>query len=256
MSPSHRPAVLFPFLLAFAVCLAPLTAPADELAEKGRAVFESTKASVVTVKIVSSISFGGQDREREAEANAVVIAGDGLAVLSLSAVDPTAILAMMGEEMEGTTSKLVSLKMVYGDSSEHDAELVLRDKDLDLGFIRPLEKPAEALPFVNPETAAVPAVMDPVVVVGQLGPVAQRAHTAFVERIEGMVEKPRSFYFLGTHRSDSVLCSPVFTLDGALVGVGTLRMQKGGTTGGDSMVVVIPTAQVRELLDQVPPRAE
>ena len=256
MSPSRRSKAFSFVFLAFAVCLAPLAAPADELAEMGRKVFESTKAAVVTVKIASSISFGGQDREREAEANAVVIAGDGLAVMSLSAVDPTSILAMMGEEMDGTTSKLVSLKMVYGDSSEHDAELVLRDKDLDLGFIRPVEKPAEALPFINPETAAVPAILDPVVVVGQMGPVAQRAHTSFIERIEGMVEKPRPFYFMGTHRSDSVLCSPVFTLDGGLVGVGTLRLQKGGTTGGDSMVVIIPTAQVRELLGQVPPRAE
>ncbi len=254
----------------FCRCLAPVfafaalfgaffhaTAGADDLSERGRAVFSATKDSVITVKAVISMSFGGEEQENEQEATATVINGDGLAVLSLSAVDLTSLFAAMDNLPEGVSSKLVSLKMVYQDGSEHDAEVVLRDKDLDLAFIRPAAKPDAPLPSVNLENLAAPGVMDPVVVVGQMGAVAQRAHIAFIERIEGVVEKPRRFYILGEHRAEQVMCSPVFTMDGGFAGIGAMRVTRGGKSMQENvMVIVVPAAQITELIEQVPARAE
>lgn len=250
---------IFRVSAATALCCALLsaTAGADDLSERGRAVFSATRDSVITVKAVISMSFGGEEQENEQEANATVINGDGLAVLSLSAVDLTSLFAAMENLPEGVSSKLVSLKMVFQDGAEHDAEVVLRDKDLDLAFIRPTAKPEAPFSNVNLENLAVPGVMDPVVVVGQMGAVAQRAHIAFIERIEGVVEKPRRFFILGEHRAEQVMCSPVFTMEGGFAGIGVMRVTRGGRSMQENMmVIVVPAAQIAELVEQVPARAE
>ncbi|MBW7864782.1 MAG: hypothetical protein H3C30_10265 [Candidatus Hydrogenedentes bacterium] len=249
----------FRMLAAAALCCAlfPAAAGADDLSGQGRAVFGAAKDSVITVKAVISMSFGGEEQVNEQEANATVINSDGLAVLSLSAVDLTSLFAAMEDLPEGVSSKLVSLKMVGQDGSEQEAEVVLRDKDLDLAFIRPTAKPEVPMPNVNLENLAVPGVMDPVVVVGQMGAVAQRAHIAFIERIEGVVEKPRRFYILGEHRSEQVMCSPVFTMEGGFAGIGAMRVTRGGKSMQENvMVIVVPAAQIAELVEQVPARAE
>ncbi len=226
----------------------------DEAAEKGRAILEANRAATVTIRSVISLSMGGQQQEFPTEANGTVVDPTGLTVLSLSAVDPTPRLSMMRGDMGDMVSKVADMKILLLDGTELPAEVVLRDKDLDLAFVRPLEKPANPMPFISLDDSAVPQLLDELVVLGQLGKVARRTHTATLVRVEAIVERPRLFFIPGEDRGRTVLCSPAFTMEGKFVGIGVLRMiaGEGRGMGDDTIVIIVPAADIKEAASQVP----
>src|SRR2546427_125887 len=124
-----------------------ISAQADDLAEKGRAVFKKNQQSVVTVQLVlkSKVSFGGRGgeaNETRQDVTGTVLDPSGLTVLSLSATDPGHLIQSMmsGSDEESRfkmETELSDVKILLSDGTEVPAEVVLRDKDLDLAFIRP-----------------------------------------------------------------------------------------------------------------------
>lgn len=240
-----------------------------DVATQGRDILEKNKDAIVTVQMTIKMrfSFGGSSDEQEVqqEATATIIDGSGLGVVALSQTDPASLfqsmMGMMGDnEMSSTLS---DLKMLLEDGTEVPAEIVLRDRDFDLAFIRPKEKPAAPMSAVNLEDPGVPQILDEVIVLNRLGKVANRAHSAAVERIESVVERPRTFYIPGDDPTHSGLGSPAFTLDGKVAGILVLRTIKsdggmGGMFGGESNVlgIIIPASDVLESAKQVPPADE
>src|SRR5438477_6314914 len=82
-------------LALFTVLAAPCRA--DDLAEKGRAVFKKYQHAVVTVQLVLKSKFsvggqGGQANESRQDVTGTVLEPSGLTVLSLSATDPGQLL--------------------------------------------------------------------------------------------------------------------------------------------------------------------
>src|SRR5215471_3306013 len=137
--------------LAIALICLLSVARADDIAEKGRAILAKNQHAVVTVQLVLKSKFsvpgaGGQTTESRSDATGTVIDPSGLTVLSLTATDPgTMIQNMMGgmgeEDMKfKMETELSDLKILLDDGTEIPAEVVLRDKDLDLAFIRPKSK--------------------------------------------------------------------------------------------------------------------
>lgn len=241
--------------LLLGLALAISVAHADEAGDKGRAVFEKYKAAVITVSVVVSVSAGGDSRDNQGWANAAIVDPSGLAVVALSFIDPSDIYSKMGDS--GSTSvKVSSLDMILSEGVELPAEVVLRDKDLDLAYIRPIKAPDSPLPSLDLQSTAEPQVLDDVVIISQLGKVARRAHSVGIERIETVVEKPRQYFMLGEHRANSVLSAPVFTLDGQFVGVGAMRAINSDGDGGygeNVLVVIVPAKDVKDGIAQVPP---
>jgi hypothetical protein len=238
-------------------CVGAMPALADETADLGRQVLEANKQAVVTVLMVTSMSFGGEDNERESEATGTIIAPDGLTVLALSALDPAAIFAQMGEDMQEVVSKVKDVKILMHDGTEMAAEVVLRHQDQDLVFIRPTVAPEAPLAHVDITKAGHPQILDEVAALMQLGKVARRAPAILVARIEAVVERPRLFYVTGEHRQQAISCSPVFTLDGGFVGMGAMRAIRdsgGPSRGSNLMVVIVPAADIQEAMSQVPPK--
>src|SRR5690606_18667096 len=121
------------------------------------------------------------------------------------------------------TSQVVSLTLLASGNREIPCEVVVRDRDLDLAMVRPLSPPETPMPFVDITKVGEPQMLDQVLVLAQLGEVARRAHTAMVDRVETIVERPRKYYVLGEHRANTVISAPVFTLDGGFVGMGVMR---------------------------------
>ena len=233
-------------------------AQADDVSDQGRAVFDRYKDAVVGVHVVLSMQMGGQESEEENWVHATIVDPTGLAVASLTQIDPSAFLQMLGEDGDAPTSKVVSLKMVLTDGTEVPAEVVLRDNDLDLVYLRPLEAPAAPMAYVDPKQAATPQILDQVAVMIKLGEVSRRAHSVFVERVEGVVEKPRPYYIVGEHRAQSIVSSPVFSLDGRFVGVGAIRAiksEKGPQMGESLLIIVVPASEIAAGMEQVPARS-
>lgn len=255
-------------VLAFAGVITPMVS-ADELAEKGRAILEKHKTAVVTMAIVinQKVSFTGassQSRESKIEATGTVISPEGLVVMSLSETDPSSVMEQMmaaagqsgNMQME---TEVRDIKIMLIDGTEISAEVILRDKDLDMAFVRPKEKQSKPFEYVNVEDSDAPKHLDPVITLNRLGQVAGREHAASIERISAIVTRPRTLYVPGLDPTQTGLGSPAFTVDGKFVGINLLRVVSGG--GGGSMLggrtdniagVIVPASDIKEGAAQAP----
>ncbi|HTS16530.1 MAG TPA: serine protease, partial [Verrucomicrobiae bacterium] len=206
----------------------------------GRDVLGKNQAAVVTVKLAikQSMSMGGRESKSESktETTGTVIDPSGLTVVSLATTDPSSTvkeayaraIAARGGDMSQFKfdSELNDVKIVTADGTEIPAEVVLRDKDLDLAYLRPSDKPAKPLAFIDLSKDAKAEILDEVIVINRLSQAADRTPAVSIGRIEGIIEKPRTFYLLGQSMWGYSLGSPVFSMDGRLIGIVLLRSSK------------------------------
>jgi hypothetical protein len=240
------------FALALALAGAAVPGRADEIAEKGRDIFKQHQHAVVTVQAVMKISYPGAAKtsENRQDLTGTVVDPSGLTVLALSACDPTEMYQRMMSE-EAAKYKLdieiTDLKILLDDGTEIPSEIVLRDKDMDLAFIRPKTKPASPMAAVDLAKAAPAQMLDQVITLNRLNSAAGRAYAASVERISAVIQKPRTFYIPDSAMTSTTLGSPAFTLDGKVVGVFVMRAisSKGGGSRNyrDSMTTIILPAE-------------
>ena len=247
--------------IGFVACVVVLgalesVASADETADRGRAILAEHGSAVVTVVSVLSVSYGGGEDEREMESNGTVIDPNGLTVLSLGALEPMRVFEKTRGVSGKATSKIVSLKILLDDDQEIQAEVVLRDDDLDLAFIRPVKKPDTPFPYVDLDDSDKPELLDEIVILARLGKVTRRAPSVMIERVETIMHKPRDFFLVGLYRGRATVCSPAFTLEGKFIGIGVYRAIKGAQGGGmgDNLVIGFVCAEdIKEGADQAPP---
>jgi hypothetical protein len=255
-------------LTALVLCLAPL-ARADELGDKGREIFQKHQRTVVTVQIVLKTKYsmpglGAQNSESKQDLTGTVVDPSGLTVLALSATDPGNMIQNMMAGMAGEAedmkikfeTELTDVKILLEDGSELPAEVVLRDKDLDLAFVRPKTKPATPMAALDLSQAASARVLDHVITLNRLGQAAGRAYAVSIERITAVVQKPRLFYIAESSGTPTTLGSPAFMPDGNILGVfvtRTLSTKRGGGFGGmfsfqpeGPTAILLPVADIRK----------
>jgi S1-C subfamily serine protease len=243
---------------------------ADELSEKGREVFKKNKHSVVTVQIVVKSKFsmagmGGQSNESRQDVTGTIIDASGLTVLSLAATDPGQMVQNMMSVPDDDSkfkleTELSDVKILLEDGTEVPAEVVLRDKDLDLAFVRPKSRITAELSPLDLSKSAKLELLDQVIALNRLGNAAGRAYAASVERIAAIVERPRLFYVPETSFTTTALGAPAFNLDGKVVGLfvmralktksggsGMMGMQAGNITG-----IILPAEDILKAARQVP----
>lgn len=239
-------------------------AQAQDTAEKGRAVLNANKSAVVTVRTVLKMTIMGNSNEMVQECTGTVLDESGLTVLSLSNIDPTEMLrnmsSMTGQDFE-VSSEITGAEILQEDGSELEAKVVLRDKHLDLAYVRPREPVGEPMAHVDVSAPGQPQILEQLVVLNRLGKVARRTYSASIEWVEAIVDKPRTFYIPGTQPTHSALGSPAFTLDGAFVGVLVTRTVQGdsgsmfGMFGGgnqNAMGIIVPVEDIMEGAKQAP----
>jgi hypothetical protein len=250
-------------------------ARAQDLTAKGREIFKKHQTSVITVELVIKSKFGsrGDGRESREEVTGTVIDPSGLTAVSLSSTDPTAMIQSImggfgGDDGESSKLKIESevsdVKLLTHDGSELPAEIVLRDKDLDLAFLRPKTKPAAPLPALDLSSNAKVDVLDQVIAINRLGKVAGRAYAASIERIHAVVQRPRLFYVPGSDTTSTGLGCPAFTLEGKLVGLFVMRSIRSGGGGmgifsmqsPPIMGILLPAEEVKKIAAQVPAAKE
>lgn len=259
-------------LLLIAVALPSMAADTDTSA---RSLYERYSDAVLTVKLVinQEMSFGGREgmkQESKGEVTGTVLSEDGLLVVSLSATDPSGMMKKMMGSMSASqqqmkfNTELSDIKIIRPDGSEVDAEIVLRDRDLDLAFIRPQEKQDEPFTAIDLSETAEPALLDEVIIMNRLGKVARRTMAASLGRVAAIVEKPRTFYVVEQNNITFGLGAPVFAADERPVGVVLMRsIETSGQANWMSMFsgannfgilpIVLPFVDVLESAEQVPP---
>jgi S1-C subfamily serine protease len=250
--------------LILALASPALPSRADEAADKGRDIFNKNQHAVVTVEIVvkATYSSSGQTSapsETRQEATGTVVDHSGLTVLSLSVCDPGEMVQrMMSEQSKYKVETEVSdVKILLDDGTELAAEVVLRDKDLDLAFIRPKAKPATPLAAVDFTASATAQMLDEVIALNRLNKAASRAYAASVERVSAVIRKPRTFYIPDGTLSASALGSPAFLLNGKILGVFLMRAVGSGGEGRfnyrqNTTAVILPAEDILKAAKQAP----
>ena len=260
-------------VISFVLLLTNFAAPsrADELADKGREIFKKNQRAVVTVQVVVKMKFslpgmGGQANESKQDVTGTVVDPSGLTVLALSSCEPGDMLQSMMAGMSDEDTKfkmeteLSDVKLLLDDGTELPADIVLRDKDLDLAFVRPATKPASPMTALDLSKSATAQILDQVITLNRLGNAAGRAYAASVERISAVVQKPRLFYIPGSEMTSTALGSPAFALDGNILGVFVMRTvsQKGGGMGMFNFrpqgltTIILPAADILKAARQAP----
>jgi len=250
-----------PNLLAAALTFFAATCLADELSDKGRDIFKKNQHAVVTVQAVLKTTYSGNGRssnpsESKQDLTGAVIDPSGLTVLALSAVDPAELYHRMSDEYKIET-QINDLKILLDDGTELPAEIVLRDKDLDLAFIRPKTKPSSPMAALDLSATAAVDVLDPVIALNRLNRAAGRAYSASIERIDAVMRKPRTFYIPGAGASSTALGSPAFALNGNIVGLFVMRAVSAGDVSGRNArenytVVIVPAEDIAKGAKQAP----
>lgn len=242
-------ATVFVTLLLGSACSAQLEVDA-------RKIVEASKDAVVTVDIVvdAKMTYNGKTDKAEEKhtTTATVIDPSGLAVTSLTQVSPdTAMDQSEKEDGYSYSIETKDIRMKTADGTEISADIVLRDPDLDLAFIRPKTKPEKPVPFVDMTSSATAQVLDQVVVVSRLGQAANRSAAATLDRIESVVTKPRTFYIINSNLHDE-LGVPAFAMDGKCLGVLVLRYLSTGRPGSsdDYYLAVIPCSKIASAAQQ------
>ena len=260
-------------ILAAAVCLGVLAggmglAQDVDLKAAAKAVADSAGAAVVPLKIVTStqITYEGREwprEENESEVLGTVLDETGLIVTSNTAANPAESPFFFDAELK-VDSQVKGTKLIRKDGTEVALKIVLRDKDLDLMFLRPEKKidlPHVGLKKKGPELA----LGDHVITLSRLGAVGDRQPRVAVGRVQAVVDKPRRFYVAGGGAGMALPGCPVFTAKGELVGIGIIRAISRKARGGfirragspTTLPVVLPVADVLEDMEQIEePEAE
>ena len=236
---------------------------ADESAavKTAKAVVENHKDAVVEVRLVlkTKMSFGGREgqaNEQTHEINGTVIDPSGLTVISNFATDPSGAFSLNeGEDnpqfKEDTV--ITGTKIVLADGKEYPAKVVLRDKDLDLAFVRP-EEGGLHLPYIEIKAPpAEPQMLDEVILLTRLDRSADRVPIVKVVRLMGIIRKPRTQY-VAMALND--LGCPVFDRQGNPLGISLMRISGEKKYGAMSMPnmlpAVLPCEDILEVARQVP----
>jgi len=258
--------------MASVMCAAVLvSAVAADDAALGREIAAKWGNAVVRVMLVVKIgmSYGGSSdtRENKSEVTGTVVDPSGLTVVSLAAANPADTYSqMMGsEERSELTSEVTDVKIRSSDGTEIPAKIVLRDKDLDLAFIRPAQKLASPAVALDLKESSAADMLDQVMILHRLGKVANRALFGSLERIQAVVEKPRKFYVVGLSGPEAPFGAPVFAMNGKPVGIVLLRTMPGQSAGLGSMFggtsdmgiipVVVPAEDIAAVAAQAPEEA-
>jgi hypothetical protein len=229
--------------------LAPRTfAVTDAEAASGRALVKKYADSIISVEAVATITITVGDhaqppRENKVEANGTVISPTGLTVTDLSAIDPHgSIEAManargMSQKIEVGETEFKEVKLRLANNTEVPAVIVLKDPDLNLIFIAPLSDattPKREFPYVSLDKSATGELLGNFFFVTRA--------TKSLQRIVGIVEKPRRMYLM----SDHALGVPIFDGSGLVLGISTQYLENGRPLG----LVVLTSADVAELAKQ------
>jgi hypothetical protein len=228
---------------------------ADEVAETVRVVSASHHDAVLLTNVVIEM----YESERKYEGIATVIDPSGLAIMSLSSIDPASTSSYLSEQ----DTKIKDIKYVTREGDEIPAKVVLRDKDLDLAFIRPVEKPSEPFSSIDINDYMVPEIMDHVIILSRLGSIAGNVPMVSEARLQAIIEKPRIVYmpepFAGLV---SGMGTPVFSMDGKFVGILLLRVSKsrdmgtsdmsGGIASLGMLPVILPAQEIIEVIEKTP----
>jgi hypothetical protein len=215
-------------------------AGAGEIKDVARAAAAQSQKAVVTIRLVVKMKIAmmgqSQDQEQKVEVTGTVIDPSGLAVTDASSIDPSSLVKSVLSGMGGMGLKLdTEVKetlILLDDGTEVEADVVLKDTDLGLAFVRPRDtsKKFDAIALKARNTP--PQPLDALFVLGRLGKLANRAATLSHDSIRAVVKGPRSFYVGNATEGAADLGCVAFTADGEPLGLYVMKQKPAAADDG------------------------
>lgn len=268
--PSHTMTRSLISLLALSA--APVFAASGELKAAAQKLSETHRDAVVWITVIAKTSMTtdgdapqqikaalqGQDKETKSEATGTVVDASGLIVTSLAAIDKGSVVdgktinTPMGPIKIKSATEIKEVKVIMPDGTEIPGDLVMKDADLGLGFIkvRMDSKEAQGVTFKSVDLAdsAPGTMLDDCIGLGRLDDNLNREPSVITSEITGITTKPRTFYRVMTDATGT----PVFLSSGKLLGISVVRQPRGNIEGGSVQMspVVLPAADVLKVAEQ------
>jgi hypothetical protein len=275
-----RPSGLVAGLVA-ALAAAGTAGPCRGASDGYEAVLAKRSPALVTLKYVLKIDMGGMmgggPQEMESEVTAIMIDPHGVVICSNTELNGVAgfmqrMMRARGMPMDISATP-TDIKVLIGEDVEgRNADLVARDTELDLAWIR-ITAPGDAeFEHVDFKQSIEPVVGEPVVGLRRLDRYFGRTAVLTEGRIGGITQKPRRLY-VPTGDDRMGLGNPIFTSGGQTIGImvsqapddedaegmqGMMAMMSGMQEGMAGMI--LPATDVdkatRRALETAAPKAD
>ncbi|MGO8748178.1 MAG: serine protease [Thermoguttaceae bacterium] len=231
-------------LLGVCVCLCfaagTLRAQSEDrqLVETARQTLKTYDKAIILISAVVKIDIGsrGSSHEQKTQCVGAIIDPCGLAVTSLTNLNPESLFKLRFSRLGGTQidfeCRVQAVKYRLTDGTEVPARIVLKDEDLDLAFLAPIKPPdgqiqAKMAAIPLDKAAASVEVLEPTILVARSSAGLNYAPTLGLGRIAAVLAKPRTCYL----SDGGTLGLPVFNREGKIMG---LFCRCISAEGGDS----------------------
>ncbi len=197
------------------------------------------KKAVVNVKLVAKVKLPNREEDQKLEVTGTVIDPSGLTVVSAQSIDPAAMIRTFFNSVssgQGQDFKFESevreTALILDDGTEVEADVVLKDSDLDLAFVRPRDssRTYEFIPLKAP--SASPELLEDVFVIGRLSRSENRSISIATGTVRSIVKGPRPFYVCNDELSAGSVGTIAFNASGATLGVFVLKAKQNSGDGG------------------------
>ena len=222
----HRFIPSFIFLLC-AASVMPLQAA--DIKEIARAKALQNQKAIVTIKLIiktkTAILGQSQDKDSKVEAIGTVIDPDGLTVTDVSLIDSSSILnslGLLGGAGIKVDTQIKEAAIILEDGAEIPADVVLKDTELGLAFIRP-RATSRKFDFIElKKRSDQPQPLDSIFAMGRLDKFNNRAVTLSLDTILAVVKGPRTF-FVSEKETSSIRGCMAYFADGDPLGMYVLK---------------------------------
>lgn len=183
--------------------------------------------AVISVKVIAKIKTSKGEEENQFEVTGSVIDPTGLTVVSAQSIDPAgmikALLSSTGRPSLPDSMKfdsdIAQTTMILKDGTEVEADIVLKDADLDLAFVRPRKAPGP-FTFISPKPLGKPLeVLQDLFAIQRLDRSRNRVTSIALGVVQAVVKGPRTFYIANQELVANSLGCIAFTSDGLPAGV-------------------------------------
>jgi hypothetical protein len=218
----------------------------ERAAARGVAERRGPAVVMVLATVKTRMAQGSRETTRDVavQTNGTVIDTDGLTVLALSSIEPGSLLSARGRG--AVTTDTADLRIRTADDRELPARIVLRDADLDLLFVRPVDAAGAPLTAADGPTAE-PALMDLLVALQRTSENSGWRTFASFAYVQMVVDRPQPFFVVSTGGFFAgALGFPFFDIQGRFIGI----MARVGGPRTNPLPAIVPADDIRAIAKQ------
>lgn len=226
------------------------SSPSEQAQSPYAAVAAAATPAIVNIKFVMHYDAGGGDQSEESEVHGVIIDPAGIVLISSA--------SMFGYEGMGVQVRPQDIKILVGDDTAGlDAEVLMRDRERDLAWLRITDEVAEPLASINFAEGAKATLGQTMLQVWKLDKFFDLAPYVSAGKVASIVSKPRDLFIASGEISMGL---PVFDESGRPLGFGVLQLpteEELSAMGGSNMYTnmifartILPASAVHEATKQ------